>query len=81
MKHDRNVREVQNKQLRKYLNEAGLAGVRLFKSYGFFFICSDDDTCNGLKSTVIYCNSFRQMTPRKWLEEIRDLLTDEANKF
>lgn len=72
--------EILNKQLRAGLEKAGLASVRLYKDNGFFFICSDDATCSGLRSSAIYVNSFRQMTVEQWLEEIQFLLTDETNK-
>ena len=71
------TQEIRNRQLRAELANAGLESVHLYKGDGFFWITSDDDTCDGLRSAAIYVNSFRQLTPKQWLDEIRLLLSDE----
>lgn len=70
--------EVKNKKLRTLLAKEGLDKILLYKDYGYFYITSDDDEwatkLAGMYENAIYINSFNQMTPNEWVEEIKRLL-------
>lgn len=74
------VGEVRNKKFRQLMKDAGLEKVLLCKERraGYFYITSDDDdtwtTIFHLPETMIYVNSFEQMTPEEWVDEIKRLL-------
>lgn len=70
--------EVKNKKLKQLLAKEGLDKIILYKDYGYFYITSDDDEwatkLAGMYKNAIYINSFNQMTPEEWVEEIKRLL-------
>ncbi len=71
--------EVRNKKFRQLMKAAGLEKVSLYKEprAGYFYITSDDDdmwkTIYHLPETMIYANSFEQMSPEEWVDEIQKL--------
>ena len=69
---------VKNRKLYALLHKEGLDNIILCKGYGYFYITSDDDemysVINELDNTTIYVNSFNQLTPEEWVEEIKRLL-------
>ena len=73
-----NVGEVKNKKFLRLMKSAGLEKIKLVNGNGYFYITSDDDatwkTINDLPNTDIYVNSFNDMKPEEWVEEIRKLI-------
>lgn len=72
------VGEVRNRKFRQLMKDAGLEKVMLCKERraGYFYITSDDDmwqTIFHLPETMIYANSFEQMSPEEWVDEIKKL--------
>ncbi len=73
------VGEVRNRKFRQLMKDAGLEKVMLCKERraGYFYITSDDDdmwkTIYHLPETMIYANSFEQMSPEEWVDEIKKL--------
>ena len=73
------VGEVRNRKFRQLMKDAGLEKVILCKEKreGYFYITSDDDdmwkTIYNLPETMIYANSFEQMSPEEWVDEIKRL--------
>jgi hypothetical protein len=73
------VGEVRNRKFRQLMKDAGLEKVILCKEKreGYFYITSDDDdmwkTKYNLPETMIYANSFEQMSPEEWVDEIKKL--------
>lgn len=70
--------EVKNRKLKQLLAKEGLDKIILCKDYGYFYITSDDDEwatkLAGMYENAIYINSFNQMTPEEWVEDIKRLL-------
>ena len=70
--------EVKNRKLKQLLAKEGLDKIILCKGYGYFYIASDDDEwatkIAGMYENAIYINSFNQMTPEEWVEDIKRLL-------
>ena len=70
--------EVKNRKLKQLLAKEGLDKIILCKDYGYFYITSDDDEwaekLTGMYENAIYINSFNQMTPEEWVEDIKRLL-------
>lgn len=73
--------DVKNREFRKLMKNAGLENVVLCKGNGYFYITSDDaemfNKITNLPDDMIYMNSFRQMTPAEWVEEIKRLLNQK----
>lgn len=73
------VGEVRNRKFRQLMKDAGLEKVMLCKERreGYFYITSEDDdmwaTIYKLPETMIYVNSFEQMSPEEWVKEIKRL--------
>lgn len=72
------TRTIQNKELRRLLDAAGLEDVLLCKGNGYFYITSDnaDSRVWGLAETSIYICNFHDQTPRQWLEDIQRLFNN-----
>ena len=70
--------EVKNRKLKQLLAKEGLDKIILYKDYGYFYITSDDDEwakkLANMYENAIYMNSFNQMTPEEWVEDIKRLL-------
>lgn len=77
-KYNGHTTEIKNRAFRRLMKKAGLEDVELCKGNGYFYITSDDtETFNkilSLNEDMIYMNSFRQMTPAEWVEEIQRIL-------
>lgn len=70
--------EVKNRKLKQLLAKEGLDKIMLLKDYGYFYITSDDEEwaekLASMYENAIYINSFNQMTPEEWVEDIKRLL-------
>lgn len=68
-------REIKNPKFRRLMKQAGLDDIMLMQDNGYLYITSDtNDEIFTLPETSIYVNSFRDMTPEEWVEEIKRLL-------
>lgn len=71
-------KEVKNTKLKRLLSKEGLDKILLCKDYGYFYIASEDnewaEKIVSMHENAIYINSFNQMTPEEWVEEIKRLL-------
>lgn len=68
-------REIKNPKFRKLMKQAGLEDISLIQDNGYLWITSDtNDDIYTLPETSIYVNSFKDMTPEEWVEEIKHLL-------
>ena len=68
-------REIKNPKFRKLMKQAGLEDISLIQDNGYLWITSDtNEDVFKLPETSIYVNSFNDMTPEEWVEEIKRLL-------
>lgn len=68
-------REIKNPKFRKLMKQAGLDDIMLIQDNGYLYITSEtNEDIFTLPETSIYVNSFRDMTPEEWVEEIKRLL-------
>lgn len=68
-------REIKNPKFRKLMKQTGLEDISLIQDNGYLWIMSDtNEDVFKLPETSIYVNSFRDMTPEEWVEEIKHLL-------
>ena len=69
-------REIKNPKFRKLMKQAGLEDISLIQDNGYLWITSDTNKdIFTLPETAIYVNSFNDMTPEEWVEEIKRLLS------
>ena len=61
------------------MNEAGLGDILLIQDRGYLYITSDNEKSPvfTLKETAFYVNSFHDMTPQQWVQEIKERLKNE----
>ena len=73
------MREIRNRKFRKMMNEAGLGDILLIQDKGYLYITSDNANSPvfTLKETAFYVNSFHDMTPEQWVQEIQERLKNE----
>ena len=65
------------------MKEAGMEDILLIQDRGCLFITSDDENSPlfTLPSTTFYVNSFSDMTPEEWVEEIKEKLSGDRNFY
>ena len=68
-------REIKNPKFRKLMKDAGLDDIMLIQDNGYLYITSEtNEDVFKLPETSIYVNSFKDMTPEEWVDEIKRLL-------
>lgn len=75
-------KEIMNREFRKLMKEAGLKDILLIQGRGYLYITSENENSPvfTLFSTSFYVNSFHDMTPKEWVEEIKKRLEDEQKE-
>jgi len=73
--------EITNKELRKALDKAGLATLKLWRGDGYLFWYSDDPiTSNALYatgvSTVVLVCFFHHLSIARWVEEAKSMMAE-----
>lgn len=69
--------EIKNPALRRELKKRGHEDVHLWKDNGYFgFYCDDlENPLNSCPTTSVCVNSFYEMTPKEWVDELERMLT------